>query len=63
MISTEQAVNAVAKYIYTKATRRPKLVNLEITKLCNATCDFCDYWQTRVMLKPTLNHSGKYQKI
>ncbi len=47
MISTEQAVNAVAKYIYTKATRRPKLVNLEITKLCNATCDFCDYWQTR----------------
>jgi len=23
------------------------LVNLEITKLCNAKCDFCDYWQTR----------------
>ncbi len=47
MISTDQAVKAVSKFIYTKATRRPKLVNLEITKLCNATCDFCDYWQTR----------------
>jgi len=47
MISTDQAVNAVAKFLYNKATKRPKLVNLEITKLCNATCDFCDYWQTK----------------
>ncbi|NIP38390.1 MAG: radical SAM protein [Candidatus Dadabacteria bacterium] len=37
----------VAKFLYMKATRRPRLVNLEITKLCNAGCDFCDYWQTR----------------
>ena len=20
---------------------------MEVTKLCNARCDFCDYWQTR----------------
>ena len=47
MLTLNQAVNGTAKYIYTKATNRPKLVNLEITKLCNAKCDFCDYWQTR----------------
>lgn len=47
MLSIEQAVKGSAKYIYTKATGRPKLVNLEITKLCNARCDFCDYWQTK----------------
>lgn len=47
MLSIEQAVKGSAKYLYTKATGRPKLVNLEITKLCNARCDFCDYWQTK----------------
>ncbi len=25
--------------------RMPRLVNLEITKRCNAKCDFCPYWQ------------------
>jgi len=47
MLSIEQAIKGSAKYVYTQATGRPKLVNLEITKLCNARCDFCDYWQTR----------------
>ncbi|NIP30525.1 MAG: radical SAM protein [Candidatus Dadabacteria bacterium] len=47
MISVDQALNGTLKYFYTKATGRPKLVNLEVTKLCNATCDFCDYWQTK----------------
>lgn len=47
MLSIEQAIRGSAKYFYTKATGRPKLVNLEITKLCNARCDFCDYWQTK----------------
>lgn len=36
-----------AKYFYVRYTGRPKLVNLEVTKLCNAGCDFCDYWQTQ----------------
>lgn len=33
--------------MYVRATGRPKLVNLEVTKLCNAGCDFCDYWETK----------------
>ncbi len=47
MLPLDQAAKGAAKYLYTRLTRRPKLVNLEITKLCNARCDFCDYWQTR----------------
>ena len=47
MLTLRQGVNGTLKYVYTRATGRPKLVNLEITKLCNAKCDFCDYWQTR----------------
>ena len=47
MIHASQAFNATLKHYYTKFTGRPMLVNLEITKLCNAKCDFCDYWQTR----------------
>lgn len=47
MITLNQALNGTVKYLYTKATGRPKLVNLEVTKLCNARCDFCDYWQTK----------------
>ncbi|MGQ0792699.1 MAG: radical SAM protein [Deltaproteobacteria bacterium] len=47
MLTYRQGMNGVLKYIYTKATGRPKLVNLEVTKLCNAKCDFCDYWQTK----------------
>lgn len=47
MISTNQAINGTLKFLYNQITKRPKLVNLEVTKLCNATCDFCDYWQTK----------------
>lgn len=47
MLTLNQSVNGALKYLYTEATKRPKLVNLEVTKLCNATCDFCDYWQTK----------------
>ena len=38
---------AVLKYIKITAQRRPRLVNLEVTKFCNAACDFCDYWQVK----------------
>ena len=47
MISPKDGLTGAAKFLYTRMTGRPKLVNLEITKLCNAGCDFCDYWQTR----------------
>lgn len=47
MLTLKQSINGALKYFYIKATKRPKLVNLEVTKLCNARCDFCDYWQTK----------------
>ena len=41
-----EGLNGTLKWIYVKATGRPRLINLEVTKLCNARCDFCDYWKT-----------------
>ena len=34
------------KYPYLRAAGYPTLINLEVTKRCNARCDFCDYWKT-----------------
>jgi GTP 3',8-cyclase len=42
-----QGLNGAFKFLYINATGRPKLLNLEVTKLCNARCDFCDYWETK----------------
>ena len=41
------SVLGLSKWVQTSATKSPKLINLEVTKLCNARCDFCDYWQTK----------------
>ena len=32
-------------YLRCKARHNPPLINLEITKSCNARCSFCNYWQ------------------
>lgn len=53
MLTLKQGITGGLKLLYTKATGRPKLVNLEITKLCNAGCDFCDYWQTKHEIRLT----------
>lgn len=42
-----EGLNGTLKFLYINGTGRPKLLNLEITKLCNARCDFCDYWETK----------------
>jgi MoaA/NifB/PqqE/SkfB family radical SAM enzyme len=34
------------KYAHIALTRRPVLVNFEVTMRCNAHCGFCDYWKT-----------------
>ncbi|KPK96296.1 hypothetical protein AMJ80_00875 [bacterium SM23_31] len=34
------------KYIRIKILKTPILINLEVTKKCNAKCDICDYWKT-----------------
>lgn len=35
-------------YLGCKVNKRPLLVNLEVTKRCNARCDFCACWQIKV---------------
>lgn len=36
----------LAKYGYLTLTGRPILVHFEVTRRCNARCNFCDFWQT-----------------
>jgi MoaA/NifB/PqqE/SkfB family radical SAM enzyme len=33
-------------YPFRRMAGYPTLINLEVTKKCNARCDFCDYWKT-----------------
>jgi MoaA/NifB/PqqE/SkfB family radical SAM enzyme len=35
-----------AKYLRLRRRRRPLVVHFEVTRRCNAGCDFCDYWKT-----------------
>jgi MoaA/NifB/PqqE/SkfB family radical SAM enzyme len=42
-----QKIRALAKYARNRMRRRPLLVSIEMTKHCNAGCDFCDDWRTR----------------
>jgi len=39
------------KYARLRLTRRPVLVNFEVTMRCNARCPFCDYWKTSPEMK------------
>jgi MoaA/NifB/PqqE/SkfB family radical SAM enzyme len=41
------------KYAYLTVTKRPVLVNFEVTMRCNARCGFCDYWKTDPSAKAT----------
>jgi MoaA/NifB/PqqE/SkfB family radical SAM enzyme len=41
------------KYAYLTVTKRPVLVNFEVTMRCNAHCGFCDYWKTDPSAKAT----------
>ncbi|MCW5828155.1 MAG: radical SAM protein [Deltaproteobacteria bacterium] len=46
-ISFSDRMKALAKWADLKMNPRPKHVNLEVTKKCNARCTFCFYWQTK----------------
>ncbi len=46
-ISFQDRINATLKLADLKINPRPKHVNLEVTKKCNARCTFCFYWQTK----------------
>src|SRR5262249_2331661 len=40
-----EKVRAAGKFLDVKLNRRPLTVSIEVTKRCNARCDFCDYWK------------------
>ena len=40
-------LRALLKYLWVRLKGGPMSVNMEVTYLCNATCDFCDYWKTK----------------
>jgi len=45
-LSPLEKLRGVAKFIDVTVHRRPLSVSIEVTKRCNARCDFCDYWKT-----------------
>jgi MoaA/NifB/PqqE/SkfB family radical SAM enzyme len=46
-LSPLEKLRAMGKFLAVKANHRPLTLSLEVTKRCNARCDFCDYWKTR----------------
>jgi MoaA/NifB/PqqE/SkfB family radical SAM enzyme len=44
MTPTEK-LRAAGQFLGVKYNGRPLTVSLEVTKRCNARCDFCDYWK------------------
>src|SRR5215470_2783398 len=44
-VSTSNRLRAIGQYVHNRFTGRPTSVTIEITKRCNATCDFCPYWE------------------
>ena len=46
-ITTSRKLEGIYKFLKIKATGWPRLINLEVTKLCNAQCDFCPCWEIK----------------
>lgn len=44
-LSPREKLRGFMKFLDVKLHRRPLTVSLEVTKRCNARCDFCDYWK------------------
>ncbi len=44
-VSNADRLRAAGQYLHNRVTGRPTSLTLEITKRCNATCDFCPYWE------------------
>jgi MoaA/NifB/PqqE/SkfB family radical SAM enzyme len=44
-LTPREKIRGVAKFIGVKLKQRPLSVSIEVTKRCNARCDFCDYWK------------------
>lgn len=46
-LTASKKVEGIYKFLKVKATGWPRLINLEVTKLCNARCDFCPCWEIK----------------
>ncbi|HTP29415.1 MAG TPA: radical SAM protein [Anaeromyxobacteraceae bacterium] len=44
-LSPEEKLRGFIKFLDVKLHRRPLTVSIEVTKRCNARCDFCDSWK------------------
>ena len=42
-----EKLRALAKFVDVRWHRRPLSVSIEVTRRCNARCDFCEYWKTK----------------
>lgn len=46
-MSLGRKLRGVFKYLWVRLRGGPMAVNMEVTYLCNASCDFCDYWKVK----------------
>ncbi|UCE01597.1 MAG: radical SAM protein [Candidatus Latescibacterota bacterium] len=46
-LKLHEKIDATRKYIHNRRHRLPMLASIEMTKHCNAGCDFCDDWKTK----------------
>lgn len=46
-LSPLDKLRAAGKFLNVTFNGRPLTVSIEVTKRCNARCDFCDYWKTK----------------
>src|ERR1700687_988260 len=44
-LSPMEKMRAAGKFLDVTLHKRPLTRSLEVTKRCNARCDFCDYWK------------------
>ncbi len=65
-MSLVRKLRGVLKYLRVRLRGGPMAVNMEVTYLCNATCDFCDYWKTKRSanwaITTTLTRSGNWTR-
>lgn len=46
-LTVAKKAHGIYKFLKIKASGWPRLINLEVTKLCNAQCDFCPCWEIK----------------
>ncbi len=44
-VSLTDRFRVIGQYVHNRMTGNPTSLTLEVTKRCNATCDFCPYWE------------------